>query len=209
MKKTTLIILATALFLAEATAQTGARKSFSLLNQRNTPQSGLQSTTATVQATSNIVIPEVQLGTPSAAPVAKPKTLTAQPKLKREETKDYSIFMLAGASSTVSTTSIQAKFGFDGNASDSTNIELYKLEVKDGNRIFSVIPGKTLAVKIPINFLEKQPPTGGTKDDPYGRSEVNQVKIPNYLTQGEYVFIDKASISHDGTQMNCYAFKVL
>jgi hypothetical protein len=209
MKKIIVSLIAILFVCICSNAQTGARKSFSLLNKRNSPQSGLQSATAAIQKTSTAIIPDVQLGTPVAEPVVKTKSLTEPSKLKREVTTDYNIFVLEGASSTVATTSIQAKFGFDGNASDSVNIELYKVEVKDGNRIFSVVPGKTLAVKIAINFLEKQPPTGSTNDDPYGRSGVNQVKIPNYLTQGEYVFIDKASISRDGTQINCYAFKIL
>jgi hypothetical protein len=210
MKKITLSIIAIAVFSVISNAQTGARKSFSLLNQKNTPQNGLQSVTATISKTVTAIIPEVQIGTPVEQPIAKPKSLTEPSKLKREVTNDYSIFVLAGASSTIATTSIQAKFGFDGNASDSTNIELYQVEVKDGNRIFSVIPGKTLAVKIPIHFLEMIPyQGGGTKGDPLGRTGVNQVKISNYLTAGEYVFIDKASISADGTQINCYAFKIL
>ncbi len=207
--KTTLSLIVVAFFSITVNAQTGARKSFSLLNQRNAPQSGLQSATANIQKATTTTAPELQLGNPVLEPSAQPKTITTQSKLKRTETKDYSIFVLAGTSSTVSTTSIQAKFGFDGNAGDSVNIELYKVEVKDGNRIFSVVPGKTLAVKMSINFLEKQPPSGSTKDDPYGRTSVNQVKISNYLTQGEYVFIDKASISADGTQINCYAFNIL
>ena len=209
MKKTTSTLIAFAFVSMATNAQTGARKSFSLLNQRYTPQSGLQSTTAAIQKTTTTIVPDIQLGAPVEASIVKPKSLSEPSKLKREVSTDYNIFVLSGASSTVATTSIQAKFGFDGNASDSVNIELYKLEVRDGNRIFSVVPGKTLAVKMPINFLEKQPPTGGNKDDTYGRTSVNQVKISNYLTQGEYVFIDKASISADGTQINCYAFKIL
>jgi hypothetical protein len=209
MKKTTITLMAFAFISMTANAQTGARKSFSLLNQRNAPQSGLQSTTAAIQKTSTTITPEVQLGAPVSEPAVKTKSLTEPSKLKREVTTDYNIFVLDGASSTVATTSIQAKFGFDGDASDSVNIELYKVEVKDGNRIFSVMAGKTSAVRIPINFLEKMPPTGSTQNDPYGRSGVNQVKIPNYLTQGEYVFIDKASINRDGAQINCYTFKIL
>jgi hypothetical protein len=210
MKKIIVSIITIVFFSITSNAQTGARKSFSLLNQRNTPQTGLQSTIASIQKTSTVIIPEVQLGTAVPQPVVKSKSLTEPPALKREVTTDYSIFILAGASSSIATTSLQAKFGFDGNASDSVNIELYKPEVKDGNRIFSVIPGKTSAVKIAINFLEKLSDYGGgTKADPLGRTGVNQVKLSGYLTQGEYVFIDKASISADGTQINCYAFKIL
>jgi hypothetical protein len=211
MKKISISIIVVLIISITSNAQTGARKSFSLLNQKSNPQSGLQSVTATIQKTSTVVIPEVvQLGTPVPQPAAKPKSLTEPSKLKREVTNDYNIFILTGASSTIATTSLQAKFGFDGNASDSANIELYKLEVKDGNRIFSVIPGKTLAEKISIHFLEMIPyEGGGTKGDPLGRTGVNQVKLSGYLTQGEYVFIDKASISADGTQINCYAFKIL
>jgi hypothetical protein len=211
MKKITVTTIAFAFFCFTATAQTGTRKSFSLLNQRNTPQSALESATAAISKTVTTIIPELkQLGAPVEQPIAKPKSLTEPSGLKREVTKDYSIFVLTGTTSSVATTSLQAKFGFDGNAGDSTNIELYKVEVKNGNRIFSVIPAKTLAIKIPIHFLEMIPyEGGGTKADPLGRSGVNQVKLYTYLTQGEYVFIDKASISADGTQINCYAFKIL
>ncbi len=206
MKKITFTAIAFTFLSITINAQTGAWKKFSLLNQSNSPQSGLQTATATISKTITTTIPEViELGTPVTQPATKPKTLTTPPKLKREVTKDYSIFVLNGATSTVATTSIQAKFGFDGQANDTANIELYKLEVKDGNRIFSVLPGKTLATKISISFTAD--PSG--YDPNSEKSFLTQVKISGYLTQGEYVFIDKASVSTDGTQINCYAFKIL
>jgi hypothetical protein len=122
--------------------------------------------------------------------------------------KDYSIFVLNGASANASTTTLNAKFGFSGEPKDTMDIELYKVEIKDGSRIFSVTPLKTSAIKIPIYFLEKMPQGGfGGRNDT--RTNVNQIKLYDYLGSGEYVFIDKASVSADGTQINCYAFKIL
>jgi hypothetical protein len=122
--------------------------------------------------------------------------------------KDYSIFVLNGASANASTTTLNARFGFDGDPNDSMNIELYKVEVKGDNRNFSVDPAKTLAVKIPIYFLEKMPQGGfGSRNET--RTKLNQIKLYDYLVAGEYVFIDKASVSADGIQINCYAFKIL
>lgn len=207
MKKITSLFTAIAISNLALMAQTGAVKRFSLLNQRNMPSSAISTTVATV-LTLNATIPDVQNGVPQQVPTAKPKTISSAPKVKKEPIKDYSIFVLNGASSTLSTTSIQAKFGFDGDAKDSTAIELYKVELKDGNRIFSVIPGKTNAIKIAISFLEKIPEGQGTSRDDK-RTTINQVLLPDYLTAGEYVFIDKKSISADGTQINVYAFTIL
>jgi hypothetical protein len=207
MKKITLSLIAITFFYIATTAQTGTQKGFNFLNQRNGRSSGLQFQVAEILKTSTTTIPEIQAGTPELQPSTKPKTLnpTDKPALKREVTKDYSIFVLTGASATAASTSIQAKFGYDGKSKDSINMELYKVEVKDGNRIFSVIAGKTLSVKIPIRFIPDI-------YDNVNNSEVNiltQIVIDNYLTQGEYIFIDKGSISKDGAQINCYAFKIL
>ncbi len=207
MKRITSLFTAIAISNLALMAQTGAVKKFSVLNQRNMPSSAISTTVATV-LTLNATIPDVQNGVPQQMPTAKPKTISATPKVKKEPIKDYSIFVLNGASSVVSTTSIQAKFGFAGDAKDSAAIELYKVEVKDGNRVFSVIPGKTTAVKIAINFLGKIPEGQGTSRDDK-RTTINQVLLPVYLTAGEYVFIDKNSISKDGSQINCYAFAIL
>ena len=208
MKKTIITFIAAIFYCLVGYAQPGVWKKFSILNIRNSPQSPLQSATATIQKTSTIIIPEVQLGNPVAQPSIKSKTIspTDKPTLKREVSKDYSIFVIPGTSSSVSTTSIQAKFGFESNAYDTSYIELYKVELKDGNRIFSVIAGTTTALKIPISFITK---TVGGAATTATSSGVNQIIISNYLTAGEYVFIDKTSISTDGTQINCYAFKIL
>jgi hypothetical protein len=211
MKKLIFILLTLISTCFYANAQTSSIGIFSVLNNRNTPQSPVPSSIATIQkevihkgATTPVEITPTIPTTPTK-PIKSNIDLTKKAEIK----SDYAIFELAGATSTVQLNTLQAKFGFDGKASDTSKIQLYKVEVKDGKRIFSVIAGKTLATRISINFLEKIPENiGSSRSDT--RTNVNQVKFPNgYLPQGEYVFIDTATISADGTQLKCYAFTIL
>lgn len=91
-------------------------------------------------------------------------------------------------------------------------IELYKLEKGASSRSFCIPAGNCTAVNIPIQI------SGNASDDirisgkgaGAGRAILHHITIPSgYLSAGEYTFIDKATLTADGTALVCFAFTVL
>ena len=116
--------------------------------------------------------------------------------------ENNNVFEINGAASANSFTSIQATFfGYTCQIDPSSMIELYKLEATGTKRIFSVIANTTSSVKIPVTFKKIIP-------DAY--SGVNRVIIiiPNYLSSGEYAFINKSTLNSKGNTLGCNAFSI-
>jgi hypothetical protein len=134
------------------------------------------------------------------------------------------IYDIAGATAIPSRqyTSLQAAFKFlfyNGTtrmaSSPAGIIELYKLEKSTSSRSFCIPSGGCASVNIPIQItVNGQPvmPDAGIIDARAGagKSPLYMVVLPNggYLQPGEYAFIDKSSLSRDGSALKCFAFTV-
>ncbi len=94
-------------------------------------------------------------------------------------------------------------------------IELYKLEKSSRIRSFCIPSGNCTSLNIPIQItLNGQPvvPNAGNTANAgagAGKSPVYFVVIPSgYLQTGEYAFIDKSTLTTDGSAIQCFAFTV-
>ena len=116
-------------------------------------------------------------------------------------------------------TSLQANFVFTFYNINNTLIsglseiiELYKLEKGATSRSFCIPAGNCLAINIPIQISDNASPDihGSEKGAGAGKSTIHQITIPSgYLSAGEYAFIDKSTLTADGTGLVCFAFTVL
>ena len=90
------------------------------------------------------------------------------------------------------------------------NLELYKADVKGGMRTFTIPAGTggNLAVNIPIQVITPPGTTTPGNGVAWGKGAF-KVKFTNgYLQSGEYILIDKNTISPDGSQMKGSAFSI-
>jgi hypothetical protein len=202
MKKIIITILICFTSIVTIQAQVAGWKKFSVLSTRNTLQSAINNALANVL----MIIAKAPSETTTAKPAEEDTKTETNAKAKRAAkpnviiTKDPNVFVVDGSTSTARLNTIAARFGFSGSAADTTNIQLYKAEVKDGKRLFSVIPGKTLCEKIPIQFTLSLPGSEGG---------IIGIVLQSNLLSGEYLFIDKASVSTNAEQIKCYAFTIL
>ncbi|MDP4264183.1 MAG: hypothetical protein Q8941_16765 [Bacteroidota bacterium] len=116
-----------------------------------------------------------------------------------------SYYAVQGAASPVQFTSLEANIGFNY-CTKTPVLELYKTQVQNGMRTFTIPAGSNgnTAVNIPIQVL--YPP--GWSPERKGQSFI-KIKFTNgYLSAGEYVLIDKTSLTTDGTQMKGIAFSI-
>ena len=91
-------------------------------------------------------------------------------------------------------------------------IELYKLEKGATTRSFCIPAGNCTAINIPIQISDNASPDihGTAKGAAAGKSTIHQITIPSgYLSAGEYAFIDKSTLTGDGTALVCFTFTVL
>lgn len=187
-------------FVGNTKAQVASFKKFSVLSADNRLKSGVTGFTANIYFT----ITAAPSQTTTKANPEEEKNVKNKRAAKPNVviTKDPNIFMLDGVTSNVRLNTIAAKFGFAGSASDSANIVLYKAEIKDGKRFFSIMPGKTLCEKISIHFSTQSSGTGS-------ENGIVNIVIPTVLQSGEYLFVDKASLSANAEQIKCYPFTIL
>jgi hypothetical protein len=92
------------------------------------------------------------------------------------------------------------------------SLELYKAEVSNGNRTFTIPAGTNgyHSVNIPIQVQTPPMSPSGTRGVSNWGPGYFKVKFTNgYLSPGEYILIDKESILPDGSQMKGYAFTII
>ncbi len=135
-----------------------------------------------------------------------------QPKATQEaeRTKSpQSFYAIPGATSTAQFTSVAANIGFS-TCIRMPSFELYKTEVKNGMRTFTIPVGTggNLAINIPIQVITPpaiRNPNGSTD---WGRGSFKIVFTNGYLQPGEYVLIDKNSLTSDGLHIQGVAFTI-
>ncbi len=135
-----------------------------------------------------------------------------QPKVSAlsERTKSANTYYaIRGATSTAQFTSAAANIGFSTCVSMPA-FELYKTEVKGGLRTFTIPAGtgSNLAVNIPIQVITPpaiRNPNGSTD---WGRGSFKIVFTNGYLQPGEYVLIDKNTLTSDGIHIKGVAFTI-
>lgn len=105
--------------------------------------------------------------------------------------------------------SLDANIGFLKCYVLDPNLELYKTEVKNRKRTFTIPAGSNgnQSANIPIQIIT---PFGQENNGIIHWGPGNfEIKFVNgYLSPGEYILIDKYSITPDGTQMKGYAFSI-
>jgi hypothetical protein len=124
------------------------------------------------------------------------------------------IYDISGATAQDQYTSLQANFIFkfvnvNSNVIGSLSeiIELYKLEKGATNRSFCIPSGNCTAVKIPMQISDNIGIPGNGSGA--ATTIVHRITVPSgYLAAGEYAFIDKSTLTADGTAMVCFAFTV-
>jgi hypothetical protein len=127
-----------------------------------------------------------------------------------ERTKSsQSFYAIPGVTSTTQFTSVAANIGFS-TCTRMPSFELYKAEVKNGMRTFTLPAGTggNLAVNVPIQVITPpaiRNPNGSTD---WGRGSFKIVFTNGYLQPGEYVLIDKNSLTSDGLHMKGVAFTI-
>lgn len=134
------------------------------------------------------------------------------------------IYDISGITATPSRqyTSLQAGFKFtyfDRRGivqSPAGVIELYKLEKGITTRSFCIPWGGCASSNIPIQITANGQPivadagTGRVAGTGSGKSPLYLVVLPNggYLQPGEYAFIDKSTLTRDGSALVCFTFTV-
>jgi len=141
--------------------------------------------------------------------------LLSQPSATKETEKNLknnltgSFYYASGAASTKKFLSADANIGFTRCFVLQPNLELYKAEVKNGMRTFTIPAGSngSHSVNIPIQVIT---PPGTVSNGMVNWGPGNfKVKFSGgYLQSGEYILIDKNSMSANGTQMRGYAFSI-
>lgn len=134
-----------------------------------------------------------------------------QPKATKETIKvgSETYYYTSGAASTKSFQSVDANIGFIKCYVLQPNLELYKADVKNGMRTFTIPAGLngSHSVNIPIQIITP-PGTVNNGRVNWGPGNFKIKFINGYLQSGEYILIDKNTISPDGTQMKGYAFSI-
>lgn len=137
----------------------------------------------------------------------QPKPTSEATKTKESITGPY--YYTSGATSSKSFQPVDANIGFTRCYVLQPNLELYKTEVKNGNRSFTIPAGAngSHSVNIPIQVIT---PPGSVSNGRvnWGPGSFKVKFLNGYLQSGEYILIDKNSISPDGSQMKGYAFTI-
>jgi hypothetical protein len=118
-------------------------------------------------------------------------------------------YYTAGTTSSKQFQPVDANIGFKNCYVLNPNLELYKTDVKNGQRIFTIPGGSngSASANIPIQVIT--PPGSMSNGRIYWGPGNFKIKFSNgYLQPGEYILIDKNSITPDGTQMKGYAFTI-
>ena len=131
------------------------------------------------------------------------------PALSERTKSANTYYAIPGATSTAQFTSVAANIGFS-TCMRMPVFELYKTEVKGGLRTFTTPAGSggNLAVNIPIQVITSpaiRNPNGSTD---WGRGSFKIVFTNGYLQPGEYVLIDKNTLTSDGLHMKGVAFTI-
>ncbi|MFN8252456.1 MAG: hypothetical protein U0V75_11305 [Ferruginibacter sp.] len=168
----------------------------------------LEETTASLlKEVANPVVKSKNLAALKTAVDSSTKKQPVQTKVEvtQKMMQNSSIFIIDGASSPRQYTSLQAaKLVFDFNCK-ATEIEMYKLETGTSTRSFSIPlhSNGNKAENIPVqisNYTESSPRLAG--------SYRHIMPVQGYLQPGEYVIIDKSTLSADGSRLGCLAFSV-
>ncbi len=140
--------------------------------------------------------------------VPKPVKSSAERPAKSEITQSY--YAAPGATSTKQFVSADANIGFKMCYVLHPNLELYKADIKNGMRTFTIPVGTggNMAVNIPIQVSTPPGTTTPSNGVAWGKGAFKIIFSGGYLQHGEYILIDKNSISPDGTQMKGYAFTI-
>ena len=136
---------------------------------------------------------------------AKP---TRDPSVKTINSNSF--YAIPGATSTAQFTSVAANIGFS-TCTRMPDFELYKTEVRNGMRTFTIPAGTggNQAVNIPIQVITPPAITNpNNRSIAWGRGSFKITFLNGYLQPGEYVLIDKNTLSPDGTQMKGVAFTI-
>ena len=141
--------------------------------------------------------------------------LLNQPKPTKESTLNTKgnltgpYYYTSGTTSSKTFQTVDANIGFLRCFVLQPNLELYKAEVVNGNRTFTIPAGSngSHSVNIPIQVMT--PPGSVTNGQVnWGAGNFKVKFLSGYLQSGQYVLIDKNTISPDGTQMKGYAFSI-
>ena len=147
------------------------------------------------------------------------KNSTIPTDLKITYTTNYTIYDMPGNTAVLQLTSLQASFKFmfinTNNIKESISnnsaglIELYKLEKNSSIRTFCIPSGNCTSLNIPIQITLNGQPVVPNAVNASAAGAVYFVIIPSgYLQPGEYAFIDKSTLTTDGTSIQCFAFTV-
>lgn len=139
------------------------------------------------------------------------KNADVKNRAEQSSSSSNSFYAVTGITSTAQFSSVEANIGFS-TCSKIPVFELYKAEIISGMRAFAIPAGSngSHSVNIPIQAITppalQNPNNGGAVVWGKGSFKIN---FPNgYLSPGEYILIDKNSISPDGTQMKGVAFTI-
>jgi hypothetical protein len=138
-----------------------------------------------------------------------------QPKPAKEPTRIIKdnlsgpYYYISGATSSKSFQTVDANIGFLKCFLLQPNLELYKAEVINGMRTFTIPSGSngSHSVNIPIQVLTP-PGTVTNGQVNWGAGNFKVKFLSGYLQSGQYILIDKNTISPNGTQIKGYAFSI-
>lgn len=137
----------------------------------------------------------------------QPKSTAEAPRTKESIAGPY--YYTSGAASSKQFQPVEANIGFKYCYVLKPNLELYKVEVRNGQRIFTVPGGSNGSTSANIPIQVTTPPGNMSNGHIYWGPGNFKIKFVNgYLKPGEYILIDKNSITPDGTQMKGYAFTI-
>lgn len=133
--------------------------------------------------------------------VVKPQDLP-MPKMIQSGT----VYVVPGEASAKQFTSLQVNMVLEKSCA-TPDLELYKVDAKNGLRSFSIPAGMNgnTAVIIPITIEPSaELSLGGKPSGSYRKIK----PLAGYLQPGEYILIDKSTLSQDGSKIGCVAFSV-
>jgi hypothetical protein len=137
----------------------------------------------------------------------QPKPTAETTRTKESITGPY--YYTSGATSTKAFQPVDANIGFTRCYVLQPNLELYKAEVKNGMRTFTIPAGSNGSHSVNIPIQAMTPPGSISNGQIHWGPGNFKIKFTNgYLQSGEYILIDKNSISSNGTQMRGYAFTI-
>lgn len=116
------------------------------------------------------------------------------------------VYVVPGITSAKQFTSLQVNIVLP-NDCRATELELYKVDISSGVRSFAIPAGTNgnTAINIPVTIEPSAALTLGGK--PTG--SYRKIKpLVGYLQPGEYILIDKSTLSQDGSKIGCVAFSV-